>query len=195
MPPMKILWMLVLTALTAGCALSPQTVALLPRIDVQAHPIGLGRELALEVIDRRPDSAIGARGGIYDTALITPRSPADRVLWEALAERLTASGFRVVAARPDVSLGLRVELLQLTYRASGQPVVNRVEVQAAIAALVRNGPRSLTGQYQANTSQVVFTAPSEAENERLINQVLGQALVRLLQDGEVLGLLAEPSPN
>ncbi len=195
MAVLKTLWMLALALLLSGCALSPQTVALVPRINVQAHPIGLGRELVLEVIDRRPDPAIGARGGIYDTAMITPRSPVDQILWEALAERLTASGFRVVATRPEAPVGLRVELLQLAYRASGQPVVSQVEVQAAISALVRNGPRSLTGQYQANASQVVLTAPAEAENERLINQVLGQVLARLLQDGEVLGLLAEPSPN
>ena len=141
-----------------GCALSPQTVAILPAIDVRAEPIGRGRNILLEVLDQRPQQAIGARGGVYDTATITPRTDVVQGVEQALAERLEASGFNVGKDDTEVvlgsELGLRVAVLSIDYQAQtgaqlGTPLLNEIKLNAEIEATVTNNNNRRSGQYQA----------------------------------------------
>ncbi|MDX1657160.1 MAG: YajG family lipoprotein [Candidatus Competibacteraceae bacterium] len=188
-------WLMAYLALglLTGCALSPQTVALTPRVDAPAPVIGGGRSLALEVVDARSSPVFGSRGGVYKTALITSRTPVDQVVREALAERLTASGFRVVDPDQPSPLGLSVTIERVDYRASGQPLVNQVRLEAEIRARARSGGRELTGHYRSSLTRQVLKAPDEAANERLIDQLLGEVLARLLRDAALQELLAAPT--
>ena len=175
----------------AGCAMSPQTVALNPLIDVPSHPVGGGRELALEVVDQRSRPDFGNRGGVYDTALISPRTDVARTLRQALVERFRASGFKVVPAGRDTPLSVRVEIKRIDYMASLAPLVGEVRVDAAIEAIVHNNDRTLTGKYEASSDHRVMSAPGESENERMLNEVVSQTLAQLLKDNTVWNLLAE----
>lgn len=183
---------LIASVIFGACALSPQTITLKPAIDVRSHPIGRGRELALEVVDLRPSRHFGSRGGVYgETALLNPRTEVAETVRRALAERLTASQFRVTPPNPGAPLALRVEIQRIDYIASGEPIVSEVRAVAVIRAIVRNSGRTLTSQYQANTARRVVGPPGEAANEVILNEVVGKVLQRLLQDGAVLELLSQ----
>jgi len=182
---------IVLAATLGGCALSPQTVAIKPLIDARSYPIGRGRSLALEVVDQRPVAHFGTRGGLYDTAFISPRTEVAPVIRQALAERLGADGFKVTLDQASAPLAIRVEIQRIDYIASGDPMKKEVRVEAAIRAVTRNGGRTLTSQYRASKTHQVLTPPDEVENEAIINEVVAEALRRLLQDGALLDLLGQ----
>lgn len=185
---------LALIFLAGGCALNPQTVAIAPLVDARSQAIGNNRTLALQVQDRRPRQPFGARGGVYDTALINPRTEVAQAVYQALEERLVASGFRVSKAVGSEPLALSVEILRIDYlsepgTALGSPLVNQIRLHAAIAATARNGARILNSQYQASSTKRQIGYPSAAENERLINAVLAETLRQLLHDPDVLQVL------
>jgi uncharacterized lipoprotein YajG len=184
---------ILLAAELIGCALSPQTVAIKPLLNAQSYSIGRGRSLALEVLDQRPTVHFGSRGGVYRTALITPRTDVAQAIRQALAERLSANGFKVVLPPPTsvTPLSMRVDIQRIEYIARGDPIVNEVHIKAAIRASTRNGDKILTSQYQANKVRRVLTPPDEVENEIMINEIVAEALQHLLQDKAVLDLLSQ----
>ncbi|MFO1351606.1 MAG: YajG family lipoprotein [Gammaproteobacteria bacterium] len=180
--------------LLGACALSPQEVTVKPLVDVQSQPIGRDRLLSLEVIDRRPRQTFGARGGIYDTAVIAPRGDVAQTVWQALAERLRADQFKVIGAG-EAPLAMRVELLRIEYLvnsapAVGGPLVNEIRVNCAIQASIRNAARAVSGQYQANSARRQLGFPNAADNEAMLNEAIHHTLRQLLQDPAVLKLLA-----
>lgn len=197
----RMIFMLVLASLMVGCGLSPQTVALRPVLNVPSPAIGQGRSLALVVVDRRATPAFGSRGGVYDTALITPLTDVAAAVRKALAERLQASGFVIQATeaqnRVAAALALHVEINKIDYRiigpAIGSPVVNDVQVKALLNATLRsaNAGRSLSGTYQAASFRRVAAYPSAADNADLLNKVVATALQQLLQDPKMIDLLRQ----
>jgi uncharacterized lipoprotein YajG len=184
---------ILLAAELISCALSPQTVAIKPLLNAQSYPIGRGKSLALEVLDQRSKVHFGSRGGVYHTALITPRTDVAQAIRQALAERLSANGFKVVlpSSTSVTPLSMRVDIQRIEYIARGDPVVNEVHIKAAIRAFTRNGDKTLTSQYQANKVQRVLIPPDEVENEIMINEIVAEALQHLLQDKAVLDLLSQ----
>lgn len=182
---------IVLAFVLSSCALSPQTVAIKPLLDVQSYPIGRGRSLALDVVDQRPDVHFGTRGGVYGTALISPRVDVAQAIRQSLAERLSANGFSVTLPQPASPLSMRVEIQRIDYIASGDPIVNEIQVRAAIRAITRNGEKSLSSQYKASNTRQVLKPPNEVENEAIINEVVAETLKRMLNDKSILDLLAQ----
>jgi uncharacterized lipoprotein YajG len=140
-------------------------------------------------VDQRPARHFGDRGGVYGTAVISPHADVAQTIRQAIAERLRASQF-VVTPPSDAPLGMRVEIQRIDYVATGEPVITEVRARAAIRVTIRNRERVLTSQYQANSARRVWGPPGESENEAIINEVIGQVLQRMLQDGAVLDLLA-----
>lgn len=186
--------------LTGGCALSPQTLMLRPFIDAPATPIGRDRALLLGVDDRRPEAALGRRGGVYDTALISPANSASDAVFAALAERLRAGGFQVVTEPQDgagggVAAALQVTLLRLDYVVRPDPLVlgplfNEIRASAVLSATLTAAATRRSGVYQASSVQRQLGYPTAADNEETVNGVLSDALKQLLLDPELRTLLA-----
>jgi uncharacterized lipoprotein len=191
--------LILLVPMLNSCALSPQTIALNPVIDARSYPIGRGRELALEVVDKRPIQHFGKRGGVYDTALIIPRTDVAQAVRRALAERLRASEFVITPPSSAAPLAMRVEIQRIDYMPGSDPIVNEVHTRAAIQVITRNEERIITSQYQASGVRQGVTRPSESENERILNKVVAQTLQLLLEDRAIWSLLAEqgkaPAPE
>jgi uncharacterized lipoprotein YajG len=152
--------------------------------------------LALAVADQRPQKAFGTRGGVYNTALITPRTDVAQAIQRVLAERLGASGFQVVPWQQGLEPSLRVMVSSVDYvvnQAStiGGPLINEVRVHAVIEAIAINTGMSRSGHYQANSARRQVGFLSAPDNEFIINEVIAQALKQLLQDQNILNLLAQ----
>jgi uncharacterized lipoprotein len=177
-----------------SCALSPQSIALQPILNVPAEPIGRNRLLAVEVMDQRPQQAFGARGGVYDTALIVPRTDVAQAIHTALTERLRASGFNITHWQPGMEPSLRVIIKHIDYVMNeaaiiGGPLINEVRVRAVIEAMVSNGGQSRNGEYQASNARRQVGYLTAADNVSILNEVVAQALQQLLQDRDILDLL------
>jgi len=180
-----VLGALVLLA-AGGCALSPQTVSPNPEIALGDLPSrGGGRRIALEVIDARDSITVGYRGGIYDTAAIQTSANWLSNIHTALSRAFGALGFLVVPAAADAELAdlaLRVEIAQLAYTSEGKNVVRGVGVRAEVRAIGTLGDTTMTSTYRERLEKDVLTAPSEADNVELLNEVLSKVLTRLVAD-------------
>lgn len=176
--------------LIGGCALSPQTIDVAPSVTVEPAAIGQGRTLALDVVDKRPRAYFGTRGGVYGvTSTIGPTGDVSAGVRKAMAEALTAKGFRVVPAGSAADLLMRLDVEDISYVASGDPVVRSVETAARIGAVIRRGDNEYSGRAQVKQSKDVITAPDAAQNETLINATLSQALERLLKNNDLVDFL------
>ena len=172
----------------AACANAPQQVNLQPFIEAPLSAIGRGRALSLEVVDKRSSPTVGylaAVGGNPPLVVNNVQGP----LWQALAERLQGTAQFQVSQQAGAPLALRVELVQLDYQTAGQPVVSEVRAHALIRASIRNGERTLNGQYQSNSARSVLGPPRAVDNEYLLNEAISRALDRMLSDPQVLAAL------
>ena len=187
---------LIIATLGQGCALSPQSVVLRPVLNVTIPPLSQPRTIALTVLDMRSSKAFGVRGGIYDTALITPRTDVAQTLRRILAERLQSGNFRVIdrieADDAAAALSLEVRIERINYGVT--PLVtggllNEVRVEALFQAIARNGERTLSGQYQAVGTRQINGYLNAEQNEALLNEVVGKALQNILADHELMTVL------
>lgn len=162
-----------------GCALSPQTIDIAPRLDTPASRPG-NKSVSVVVNDTRTSRVIGTRGGIYrDTANITANQNMTQTLQAILANALRDMGYNVTD-RGSVSLA--VEVAELRYSATGEHTITDVETGATINATCRNGGLVANNSYRVTDRQEVLKAPTSGRNQELINNSLGTALQRMLND-------------
>ena len=195
-PPLKyyntLLLMFFLLAIQA-CALSPQSITLNPVLNVAVPTQAQTRTITLQVLDLRSNKAFGTRGGVYDTALITPRLEVAQALYRALAERLQSANFQISDTDSTTLPRLEIRIERIDYGLT--PVIaggllNEIKVNALIRATVLNDNRVLSGQYQATSARRLNAYPSAQKNETLLNEVIGKALQSLLADQELIALLS-----
>ncbi|HXH01916.1 MAG TPA: YajG family lipoprotein [Candidatus Competibacteraceae bacterium] len=179
-------WLVLLT----GCAAGPQVVTLQPFVEAPLAQVGRGRELVLEVVDRRPSQTFGYLAGIGGNPPISSSGDLSQAVWQALADRLNQAQFVVAPARPGAPLALRVEILAVEYRTAGSPVINEVRTSARLQATARNGALTASGEFQADSARRVLTPPGMVDSVYMLNEVLSRALERMLQDPKLAGTLA-----
>ncbi|MFO1435381.1 MAG: YajG family lipoprotein [Gammaproteobacteria bacterium] len=167
----------------AGCALSPQTVAVEPSLAVDAGDIGHGRTVALNAIDSRTNKTLGTRGGVYsESSSISTATGVQAALRQAMADALTTLGFSVADAGTPADMTMTISLDDLSYLAKGDPVVDSVEVGAKVSSVVARGSETFKGTAGASKTRQVLTAPSQVDNEAYINEILAISLEKLLAD-------------
>ncbi len=171
----------------SGCALSPQTVDLDPRIDpANISQRASDRTIALQVNDNRGTSVVGTRGGVYSsTSEISTSEDIKTPIRNVLAESLQAMGYRVVGPGDQADAELTVVVDSIDYTTTGENVVKSVETAATLRAIGKVGNREYTGRYRGKRTTEVFTAPDVAKNEDMINKAVSHVLERILADSEL----------
>lgn len=176
-----------LIVLFAGCALSPQRVALYPAANIEATPIGHNQPLVVVAEDLRENKVIGTRGGIYaDTSLIRASNRVAKELAAEVRRYLQGSGFNTLNANASAAR-LAVQLVRLDYTPAKGYVVNRVVVAATLRAeLTRVDGSVYTRTY---SSQITFEqpiTPTAERNQEMLTEVLNRSLNKLLHDALLL---------
>jgi uncharacterized lipoprotein len=184
---------LVLFALLAACALSPQTVNIRPDLDMsQANAIGQGTRITLQVIDNRSSLVIGSRGGVYaDTSTISTRSDISTPIRGELVPGLRALGYEVVDAGQAAKADLRVLVDAIEYKAVGGRVLTDIETAATVRAVAKVGNREFTGRYRGTQTKEVLRKPTPEDNDELINAAVSRVLERMLTDRELLEFMRD----
>ncbi|RME34093.1 MAG: hypothetical protein D6786_05890 [Gammaproteobacteria bacterium] len=183
---------LALTAvlLAGGCAVGPQQVAIDPDVRLASRDLGQGRGIGIEVADLRPRREIGVRDPADATATISPAGEIEQALREILSRALAGYGF--VPRQAASGLRFRLELTELSYIPLEGAVTKKVQVTAAVRGIASTAAGSYTATARAGFTRELLTRPSEADNEGMINEALGSALRRLLEDEGMLEFLARP---
>ncbi|MEX2525618.1 MAG: YajG family lipoprotein [Gammaproteobacteria bacterium] len=183
--------LLIIMAVTAGCALSPQVVDIRPEVTTApAEDRKAEAALGLEVADIRESPILGKRDGVYkETATISTEGDITRPIRESLSGALENMGYRLVedgSAQP-----LKVEIVALEYGVDKEKVTRSIKTYAAINAAYRKGDRTYHNTYKVTRTKKMLTAPGMEENQTLINETLAAALQQMLRDGELFGLIGE----
>lgn len=176
-----------------GCGLSPQQITPAPRIQADFARVAQGQAVQVRVVDGRSTDVVGSRGGAYpNTSLI--RVDGQRLLPRLQAE--TDVALRAQGFNPGVQVHQGAQLLltlkELSYKVpASSGVGSKANVSATFQVDVENRGRRYSGRYAASMSQGFATAPSAAANEKLLSEVLSDALQRVFKDQAVSRLLAE----
>lgn len=182
--------LLTLSTAFAGCALSPQVIEVQPTVKVSAANIGHNQPVQVIAVDSRDQLAFGTRGGVYkETALVQPGNDVKSAVEDAVRQGLQTQGFN--AFNPgDTETSLEVRLEKLDYVPEAGSVVNEVTLNLVLLGEAQRGDSSYTGTYKSSVVHDVPLTPSAARNQAMINEILSQALNRMLADQKLLAFLA-----
>ncbi|ASK35087.1 hypothetical protein CEK62_12205 [Alcanivorax sp. N3-2A] len=179
-----------LALLLGGCALSPQQIEIEPNVTVPTVNRGNNMPVQVIAVDSRSKQAFGSRGGVYkDTALVQPANDIRQAIAESVRKGLQSQGFNAFNPGQDATT-LEVRLEQLDYIPEQGSVVNEVTLNLELLAEARRGPTTHTGTYKSSVVHDVPFTPNASRNQTMINDILGKAIQRMLQDPEMLNFLS-----
>ena len=179
--------MLLTISLLAGCALSPQTVDINPRIDLAGiNQQGDQQKLSLQVADDRGTQVVGTRGSVYpETSEISTGGDIKTPIRNVLTKSLRNMGYKLVGENGQSTVNLKVVVDSLGYKTKSETVMKAVETAATIRAVATKANREYTGRYRGKRTTDFMKAPDEDKNAEMINAALAHVLQRLLNDPEL----------
>lgn len=188
----KSIFFVFLMSLLAACAtFAPQLVTVNPDVSVIESAAGLGKVVALKVIDTRADKSLGYRTtrSDKDSAIITNQDVA-KVVEQKIYAALRKNSFDVTTL-DNGPRALKVEIRNLEYSVPTGSWTGGIRILATLNAVVKNGDTTYENLYQITNNERVVIKPDREKNEALINKTLSDVLQRLLQDQNLIALLAK----
>ncbi|MFS0828743.1 YajG family lipoprotein [Pseudomonas phoenicis] len=177
----------------AGCAHSPQQLSPQPKITAALAPVGHGQPVVVRVVDGRSSPSLGTRGGMYpETSTISVSGNDVLPKLQAQAEAaVRLLGFTPSAGSSNAPK-LTVTLAELKYQSPKDKMyVTEATIGATFRADVVNGGRNYSGRYGASLDQRFGMAPNQDTNNKLVGDVLSDALTRLFKDQTISQMLAQ----
>lgn len=183
------LFSLALLLACGACALSPQSIKILPLVEVQRSTAGNNTWLAIEVKDNRQSNVIGYRGGIYETATITTEEDIAASLRNEITRVYRELGYQIAdpGAATDARLTLGVQ--DIAYAARQNNLLWNIEVAVTIRADVETGGRITSNTIEDRLSKDFPNPPTPAQNGNLVNDVINRVLRRIVEDETLRGAL------
>lgn len=179
--------------LLAGCAQSPHYLQVDPKVTQNLPQAGSGQSVTVNVVDGRESEVLGTRtGAAMSTATITveAHSVIPRLQTQAEAA-LRQMGFspttQSVAGQPSLTL----TLAELAYQESDDRLMlDKALLLARLRAEVKNDRTTYTGNYTAKRTQSYAVTPDAETNNRMVTDLLSDALNRAFGDPQIGNLLA-----
>ena len=188
----KLITLLAATAfILSGCAQSPQQVRLSPKVDVSNY-LNNQPAVHLSVVDKRPSKILGTRGGVYrNSNHLTLARDLESSLKPIASAALNEMGIVVDQSHP-MPTQLKLVVEKLSYQVKdNQTLPIEIKLEAQIAAVAdKNGQRQAT-RYQSGQVHKFFKAPSEEQNEQIINEIVSETLTRLFNDPKLINLIRQ----
>ncbi|GAB2796898.1 YajG family lipoprotein [Halomonas shantousis] len=178
----------VLMLVLAGCAQSPQVLRVSPKVSGNFLHAGQGQEVTVTAVDGRTSDVLGTRSGSAASTATISVSPHDVVpkLQEQAEIALRSMGFvPTQQAGNHPSLTLTLQQLQYTRGNADKPLLDAAHLQAVIEARAVNGRNTYTGTYTAKRDQSYAIKPDWETNNRMVSDLLSDALNRVFSDPEI----------
>ncbi len=187
---MKRLISILIFSFLASCAYSPQQITINPVMAIDGENYGAGRPVTVSVDDGRVNKELGSRGGIYkDTSLITIANSLTEAVGRAAQARLATQGFSVNSGAAD-SANIKIIIDELSYDVPDQSVGKKVLLKAILSVEASAGGESYTGRYRTNSERQTVVTPTMGRNEKMINDLLSETLLRLFSDPKLKAFLS-----
>ncbi len=182
---MRIFALLIAATLSlTGCALSPQTITIAPTPNVPTEHIGQNRVIGLSVLDEREKKSLGSRGGIYaDSSNISPANDVATAVETAMKTGLQAQGYQLGSA--DASAVLKVSVTRLSYEVPAGTVASTANISATVRVTAERNGSNLSTDYSSTVTRKLPVAPTAAQNEKWVNELLGETIARFFADAKM----------
>lgn len=183
--------LLMLAALIAACAQSPQRLNVNPTLTLPGDTNGNGRAIIVSASDQRANKVLGSLGGVYkSTANVTIGNDIEQALTRAANGLLAAQGYVVNSPDPS-ALHLNIVVENLVYQAAEQPVGSDVKMTAVLRADVSKGGENFSGRYQSESQHRGVARPDPDDNEKWLNELLADTLQRMFTDNRLREFFAK----
>lgn len=173
--------MVVLVLGLAGCAPTRQVINLTPVIPANGAAATADLSIALQVQDERSDPLLGRRG---DITLYTEQNVA-QLLHNALVPAWAARRIQVVAGENPRTLTVLIKSLKLE-SASGIWTA-----KAELGSAAQNGSAQYKANYRMEKDKKGLLNPGPGEVERVLNELLNDALLKLVNDAGLVAFLSK----
>lgn len=189
----RALLLVLATAWLSACAVSPQTIVVKPDLRLHTMPIGHGRPITVETRDERNDTALGSRGGLYNTATLTTDARMTQSITAEAVSVLQGWDFSAVPSNlGNASMpSFTIEILDIDYRRPESTVAGNVTVKCRLAVRIEMGNDVYTGEYTSQRSEQVPVVGTTAGNQRMVNETINQALTQMFRDNKLQRFLAD----
>ncbi|UYZ85211.1 YajG family lipoprotein [Entomomonas sp. E2T0] len=170
--------------LLTGCALSPQQLTPNPIITQALPQVGHGQTVNVKVTDSRSTEIIGTRGGLYASTSNINLQANDIVpkLQQQAEQALTNMGYKPQTGG-DITLNIIID--SITYQATDSSLANGADIKAVLRSQLQTPSKTYNGRYTSSVSQSFASAPSLETNNKLVAEVLTNALTSLFKDSHL----------
>lgn len=174
----------------SGCALSPQYVDLRPDIEIKQQ-VNPSQVVTLSIEDNRGKAQLGTRGGVYkDTSFIYLNRPIADSLRPAAIQALNALGLDTEGQSP-VPVNIKLRLDRFDYQMNDEKLPKKVALNIGIHLTATKGSGTHEGQFNSAKEYSFMRAPSDEDNEKIINEILSETLSRLFNDQRLLDFIRQ----
>lgn len=178
------------TIFFSGCAFTPQSVNILPKIDTPASQIGSGHEVTLNVVDERPRQTLGTRGVKGVGAELTIQGDLSETIKKAISEGLENQSFKPLSGENPENRELRVEIRNLDYNVTQGFWAGTLRVDTSLKAICLQGEQRPYEQlHRGELVESVQVVQSDEANNSYISQAVSAAVNSLLKDEQLLSCL------
>ena len=179
------------TLLVSGCAFQQQQVMLQPELRALPSEMGQGKNVAIKIMDERPEKDFGHRGNVYGKAAkITSNQDVATVIREKVADGLKRNGFQPEQWKEEATRTLKVEIRLIEYSTSVGFWSGGIHTKSTLKAIANSNGKQYENFYRGENEDRVFVVPFADENERYINDVVSLSLQKMFNDTELLMFLA-----
>ena len=182
---------IVLAAVTQGCALKPQKLHLDPDVAYNGEPTTSDTLIGFSFSDDRPTQLLGEVGDPNKEMVpVTLDENFIPLLTEKLTAGLEKRGFKAVPESDAMTRSLKVSIDSLVLNSVKTPVTFQTELKAEVTAAAVNGNERYQRVYYVRTYQETAGPPYEKHSNQLVNQAVSQALNEVLKDNKLFDMLA-----
>src|SRR5690625_3979451 len=162
-----------------GCAVSPQQVEVRPSLPLDADTWGRSLPVAVQVEDRREETILGSRGGIYgESSTVTVSNDLGLAVGRAVNAYLATQGFQTNAAGEGATR-LRVFVEWLAYLAPDIRQGQEPRLPPAQRAGAGRDGQAVDGRYHAEAGHRPVNRPGGETHQRWFYQVRSDVLRRM----------------
>ncbi len=187
----KMIVLSTLMLMLSACAFVSESVPLKPQVNVQPTLSGDGKIIALNIIDARPDSALGGRVTAYGPAAkISLENDLISVVRLEVTKGLAKNGFKVVPYTDNATRKLVVRIIALQYQQRTGFWAGTVIVTSTLEGSANNKGQTYENTYRTEDEHTVVFTPSADTDIKNINSGLASSLSKLLNDQSLMHFLA-----
>jgi uncharacterized lipoprotein len=192
MPKLRYVSLLAILVILSGCHLQSQSVRLAPSPVIPFADVGNGSSVSVRFVDGRESNIIGLRGAGQvkeGSGTITAADGVELQMLTTIQNALRQKGFKVTDSQDKGSANLTVELRGLRYGWQTALLGATLKAECALKASGSKPTGNFEQVYRVEKIADTNWVPTAEYNEKLINDTVSEALLKMMNDGALLVFL------